>query len=861
MLSQNRIRFTKVGSVLDCTYRPSLFPLIALIAVNICTPVSSQDLFLKETAGRDLIANAGDLTFPNIDYLAAGYNIFLGDPRSPHGIDPGFTNNFLFDFENQTLNGDKKYSIPHGVTVLSEFSCEASYSSQVSTSASEYQSSMKQTMGMSVEVSAMGGMGKGAFTGSQSFSSSLDVMQNQNSVIITSDSTCTAYTAGVQEFNFPPQSKNLKTAVSLLSDVYEEEPYWRLIDSFGTHYIKDISMGSRFGYIYTMTYYSYQSIASQSSDQSFSVSVGVDAGIVAVSASVNYDTSQSSTQKTSISNQMTSTTQYSIGAKPPLNGDVSAWMQQNFTNPMPAIYNIQPIDHLIEFYYNSTRPQVVQNVKRALQSYCVHLGIIGYPVKCDGIINLSRQNLAVNAVALQNRAHESGYYQASNAIDGQNFFCSNSMSWQGQSQSVATSEGSQAAYDSQYILLEFPEFYDVGDVLFYGRDQYQGKLKYLSLRVGNSSNAAENVLCPGPSKSLDAGVGIYRCKGIIGKYLFIQNSAANNFPLGYCEIEVYSFKNGQKYRTIQGPNLLKGKSAITSHLPAYQQYILWEPKKALDGWTCGEVNCQSMYISAQNIDTRNPYQWLNVDIVNATKIYIVKVYPRTSYTTQSQGISVWVGNNTIPHKNKLCGRLTDYPFAFGGGSIKCDIVGRYVGFTSQLGVNGSDGYISLAEVEAYTDSLSNLISTDTAEVPQAPNLLFNKSVNSSTVQPGSALNVASYAVDGSYNVLPAGGCFVGASLPTQYLNVNMNSTNYVEYVKVAGRLDSMTWISMADNYQIYVGNSTNILENVACNGGQIYNGSQVIPCQITGQYVGLLRTQISGIEPQIMICEIQAFSY
>jgi len=75
----------------------------------------------------------GDKIFPNIDYLSSGYNIIFGDPRSSRGVDPGFGTNMLFDFSEYTLNGDKIYSVPKGVRILSKASCEYSYTSTVST--------------------------------------------------------------------------------------------------------------------------------------------------------------------------------------------------------------------------------------------------------------------------------------------------------------------------------------------------------------------------------------------------------------------------------------------------------------------------------------------------------------------------------------------------------------------------------------------------------------------------------------------------------------------------------------------------------------------------------------------------------
>jgi len=53
-----------------------------------------------------------------------------------------------------------------------------------------------------------------------------------------------------------------------------------------------------------------------------------------------------------------------------------------------------------------------------------------------------------------------------------------------------------------------------------------------------------NTACPGPYANLDKIFGVFSCGGLWGKYLFIQNVASNNFPLGYCEVEAYTTVDG-----------------------------------------------------------------------------------------------------------------------------------------------------------------------------------------------------------------------------------------------------------------------------------------------------------------------------
>jgi hypothetical protein len=60
---------------------------------------------------------------PNIDFLGAGYDVFLGNPRSK-SRDPGFRGEILaLSYAKETSSGDGKWLIPDNVRFLEELSC------------------------------------------------------------------------------------------------------------------------------------------------------------------------------------------------------------------------------------------------------------------------------------------------------------------------------------------------------------------------------------------------------------------------------------------------------------------------------------------------------------------------------------------------------------------------------------------------------------------------------------------------------------------------------------------------------------------------------------------------------------------
>ena len=70
-------------------------------------------------------------SFPDLDYALFGYDIFKGYPLAT-GHDPGFTHPiFLTDYSSGKQTSDCRYSVPKGLVVVPDVSCETSFSSKI----------------------------------------------------------------------------------------------------------------------------------------------------------------------------------------------------------------------------------------------------------------------------------------------------------------------------------------------------------------------------------------------------------------------------------------------------------------------------------------------------------------------------------------------------------------------------------------------------------------------------------------------------------------------------------------------------------------------------------------------------------
>ena len=70
-------------------------------------------------------------SFPDLDYAVFGYDILKGYPLAT-GHDPGFTHPiFVTDYTSEKQTSDCRYSVPAGLIVVPDVSCETSFSSKV----------------------------------------------------------------------------------------------------------------------------------------------------------------------------------------------------------------------------------------------------------------------------------------------------------------------------------------------------------------------------------------------------------------------------------------------------------------------------------------------------------------------------------------------------------------------------------------------------------------------------------------------------------------------------------------------------------------------------------------------------------
>lgn len=244
--------------------------------------------------------------------------MFKGNPHAD-GIDPGFVSNQIFDYTyfEERRTDDLRYLIPDQLDFKNSLECSLAYSSD--TIASE--SDIFKSLSVDVSLGIQGAYGPAdmAFKASVSYNSMSREISNNKKVFVTSTAKCVVYSAAQHNYDKPSVSSNFVKGVHSLTD--DIHAYHRFLDTFGTHYIKSIKMGSKYGFSSKFDQTSYSKMVKEG------LNVGVEAAVsaskFAVELGVKVDKQKEENNKFDSTRE--SYEIFSVGSKPPADNKMETW--------------------------------------------------------------------------------------------------------------------------------------------------------------------------------------------------------------------------------------------------------------------------------------------------------------------------------------------------------------------------------------------------------------------------------------------------------------------------------------------------------------------------------------------------------
>ena len=280
------------------------------------------------------------MSFPSIDYAFSGYDVVQGYPLSK-GRDPGFKSAiFKANYENGKSNGDCRYTLPKGIMAVPDVSCDVSFKSDIVKTTAEFHNSL------SVSANLQGGGFGFEFSASASYQKSTKDLASREYVYIISKAQCTSYFSRLEVSDPPPfHAGFLELAKDLGNDQASDQQVTRdinkFIETYGTHYLDEVTFGSSYTQEHRMESGSFDTLSNEK------IGVAVQAsysGMVSVGGGFSLDSEQQ--EAASKFSKSVETSTVTVGSAPPSNGDALTWASVSKENPVPIRYSLKPIADL-----------------------------------------------------------------------------------------------------------------------------------------------------------------------------------------------------------------------------------------------------------------------------------------------------------------------------------------------------------------------------------------------------------------------------------------------------------------------------------------------------------------------------------
>ena len=181
---------------------------------------------------------------PNIDYIFHGYNFFYGSPVvDPQvGRDPGVSGMPIFQatFDRGLTTPDQRYLIPDGMSFLKAVSCRIDFNSAQDRSEKAYIKSLANTVGAGASF-----LGFGFKASTKVQEKTAELRKVSYSYVIT-EAVCSVYTGAIFMDLPPKPSDEFVASLTKCEKNLSEDCFRSLIDNFGTHFLTDVVMGSKY---------------------------------------------------------------------------------------------------------------------------------------------------------------------------------------------------------------------------------------------------------------------------------------------------------------------------------------------------------------------------------------------------------------------------------------------------------------------------------------------------------------------------------------------------------------------------------------------------------------------------------------
>jgi len=317
---------------------------------------------------------------PNIEHLFHGYDLLYGNPivDTKEGHDPGVSRLPIFKptFDRGLTTSDQKYLIPDGMSFLKTVSCKIEFTSSENRNEMSYIADLI-TNNVLPEVEFL----KVAFKASTTVQHKVLELKKASYSYLNTKAACSVYTGTISKDLPPKLSDELRASLKKCDKDPSDENLRILVSKFGTHFLTDVVMGSKFGEESKVATDEYEKMVSEGLD------VGAAAGLSGrLSAGITTETSSEKQQRERFESARTSKTTLKHGSDIPPDGDASTWIAKSLDDPVPINAEMKVLTELVtnEFLGDTDidLKRLKQRLTDFLTKYCSKLVMEGKVKDC-----------------------------------------------------------------------------------------------------------------------------------------------------------------------------------------------------------------------------------------------------------------------------------------------------------------------------------------------------------------------------------------------------------------------------------------------------------------------------------------------
>ena len=278
---------------------------------------------------------------PHTEHLFHGYNFLYGNPivDPKDGRDPGVSRLPIFKstFDRGLTTSDQKYLIPDGMSFLKVVSCKIDFISSENRNEASYIDDLL-TNNVVPAVDSV----EWAFKASTTVQHKTEELRKGSYSYIDTQTACSVYTGKIS-MDLPPKlSDEFMTSLKKCDKDPSDENLRILVSKFGTHFVTNVVMGSKFGEESKIPTDEYEQMVSEGLD------VATAAGLSGrLSAGITTETSSEKQQRERFESVRTSKTTVKYGSDIPPDGDASTWAAKSIDDPMPINVELKALTELL----------------------------------------------------------------------------------------------------------------------------------------------------------------------------------------------------------------------------------------------------------------------------------------------------------------------------------------------------------------------------------------------------------------------------------------------------------------------------------------------------------------------------------